>query len=132
MTIKEKGYTHWDGEFSNKKFPWWPITRYGIKLTFRRKFFKLLFVLALAPAFLFLAGIYVSERLEDFRFMIQEDTQFLSIDLNCFVDDFSVRSFNRNQMAVKTGASHYHSDALTVYLNLGFNFTGGCLDDKWL
>ncbi|MFC2164776.1 ABC transporter permease [Acidobacteriota bacterium] len=84
MTIKEKGYTHWDGEFQEKKFPWWPITRYGIKLTFRRKFFKLLFFMALTPAVLFLAGIYVSERLEDFRFMIQGDTQFLTIDPNYF------------------------------------------------
>jgi ABC-type transport system involved in multi-copper enzyme maturation permease subunit len=89
MTIKEKGYTHWDGEFSDKKFPWWPITRYGIKLTFQRKFFKLFFVLALAPAFLFLAGIYVSERLEDFRFMIQGDTQFLSIDPGYFKTYFT-------------------------------------------
>ena len=59
MTIKEKGYTHWDGEFLDKKLAWLPITRYGIKLTFRKKFFKLLFFLALTPAVLFLAGIYV-------------------------------------------------------------------------
>jgi len=84
MTIKEKGYTHWDGNFVAKKFPWWPITRYGIKLTFRRKFFKLLFIMALAPGLVFLAGIYISERLEDFRFMIQGDTQFLSIDPTYF------------------------------------------------
>jgi ABC-type transport system involved in multi-copper enzyme maturation permease subunit len=84
MTIKEKGYTHWDGSFVHKKFPWWPITRYGIKLTFRRKFFKLLFILALAPGLVFLAGIYISERLEDFRFMIQGDTQFLTIDPTYF------------------------------------------------
>ncbi|MBN1221841.1 MAG: ABC transporter permease subunit [Candidatus Aminicenantes bacterium] len=80
MPIKEKGYAHWDGEFQEKKFPWWPITRYGIKLTFRRKFFKLLFTLALAPALVFLAGIYISERLEEFQFMIQGDTQFLNIN----------------------------------------------------
>lgn len=84
MSIKEKGYAHWEGEFQEKKLPWWPITRYGIRLTFRRKFFKLLFFMALAPAFVFLAGIYVSERLEDFQFMIQGDTQFLSIDPTYF------------------------------------------------
>jgi ABC-type transport system involved in multi-copper enzyme maturation permease subunit len=80
MTIKEKGYTHWDGEFLDKKFPWWPITRYGIKLMFRKKFFKLIFMMSLLPAVVFLAGIYVSERLEDFKFMFRDSVPFLQID----------------------------------------------------
>jgi len=80
MTIKEKGYAHWDGEFLDKKFPWWPITRYGIKLTFRKKFFKLVFPMSLLPAVVFLAGIYVSERLEDFKFMFRDSVPFLQID----------------------------------------------------
>jgi len=84
MTIKEKGYTHWDGDFVDKKFPWWPISRYGIRLTFKKKFFKLLFFVALIPAFVFLVGIYASERLEDFRFMIQESTDFLQVNPGYF------------------------------------------------
>ena len=92
MTIKEKGYTHWDGEFMDKKLPWWPITRYGIKLTFRKKFFKLIFPMSLLPAVIFLAGIYVSERLEDFKFMFRESVPFLQINPAYFktylVDNF--------------------------------------------
>lgn len=92
MTIKEKGYTHWDGEFLDKKFPWWPITRYGIKLTFSKKFFKLIFPMSLLPAVVFLAGIYVSERLEDFKFMFRESLPFLQINPAYFktylVDNF--------------------------------------------
>ncbi len=80
MTIKEKGYAHWDGEFLDKKLPWWPITRYGIQLTFRKKFFKSLFAGTLVPAVVFLAGIYVSERLEDFKFMFRESVPFLQIN----------------------------------------------------
>jgi ABC-type transport system involved in multi-copper enzyme maturation permease subunit len=80
MTIKEKGYAHWEGEFLDKKLPWWPITRYGIKLTFRKKFFKMLFAGSLVPAVVFLAGIYVSERLEDFKFMFRESVPFLQIN----------------------------------------------------
>ncbi len=80
MTIKEKGYAHWDGEFLDKKLPWWPITRYGIRLTFRKKFFKMLFAGSLVPAVVFLAGIYVSERLEDFKFMFRESVPFLQIN----------------------------------------------------
>ncbi|MGB2764757.1 MAG: ABC transporter permease subunit [Candidatus Aminicenantaceae bacterium] len=84
MTIKEKGYAHWDGEFLDKKLPWWPITRYGIKLTFRRKQFKFIFPLSLLPAVFFLAGIYVSERLEDFPFFGRETVEFLQINPSYF------------------------------------------------
>ncbi|MFP4082647.1 MAG: ABC transporter permease [Candidatus Aminicenantes bacterium] len=84
MTIKEKGYTHWQGELRDGKFPWKPITRWGIKLTFRRKFFKLLFFLSLIPALVFLVGIYISERLEDFRFMIKESPDFIQINPGYF------------------------------------------------
>jgi hypothetical protein len=59
MTIKEKGYTHWDGEFRDGKLPWWPITRNGIKLTFKKKAFKFFFFATLFPALVFLAGIYI-------------------------------------------------------------------------
>ncbi|MCG2814474.1 MAG: ABC transporter permease subunit [Candidatus Aminicenantes bacterium] len=72
MSIKEKGYTHWDGELESRRFPWSPIMRSGIRLTFKKKFFKLFFFLNLIPAVVYLAGIYISERLEDFEFMIRE------------------------------------------------------------
>ena len=84
MTIKEKGYSHWDGEFLIKRFPWWPITRYGIKLSFQRKFFRLTFLLSLLPAVFFLGLIYVSERLEDFPFLKGEIVQLLQINPNFF------------------------------------------------
>ncbi|NIM58102.1 MAG: hypothetical protein GTO16_04045 [Candidatus Aminicenantes bacterium] len=84
MTIKEKGYSHWDGEFLVRKFPWWPITRYGIRLTFQRKFFRLAFPLSLLPAVFFLGLIYVSERLEDFPFLKGEIVQLLEISPNFF------------------------------------------------
>ncbi len=81
MTIKEKGYSHWDGEFSTKKLPWWPITRYGIKLTLKKKFFKLVYTLALVPAVVFLVGIYLAERIDDFSIMMENgSSQFLKVD----------------------------------------------------
>jgi ABC-type transport system involved in multi-copper enzyme maturation permease subunit len=80
MFIKEKGYAHWDGELKKKKFPWMPITRYGIKLAFRKKSFRFFFYGALAPSGVFLIGIYVSERLEDFRSMIGETSRFVNIN----------------------------------------------------
>jgi ABC-type transport system involved in multi-copper enzyme maturation permease subunit len=77
MTIKEKGYTHWDGEFKDTRFRWGPISRYAIKLSFRRRFFKFLFFSTLVPALFTLTMIYVSERLEDFAFLTN-DTDALS------------------------------------------------------
>jgi ABC-type transport system involved in multi-copper enzyme maturation permease subunit len=84
MTIKEKGYTHWDGELGERRFPWWPITRYGIKLTFKKKFFKPLLMGSFIPAVVFLAGIYVSERMQDFKFMIRDSASFLKVDPKYF------------------------------------------------
>jgi len=80
MSIKERGYTHWDGELQDGRFPWWPITRIGIKLTFKKKFFKFVFALTLIPALVWLVGIYVSERLEDFKFMMEGETDFLNVN----------------------------------------------------
>jgi ABC-type transport system involved in multi-copper enzyme maturation permease subunit len=80
MTIKEKGYDHWDGQVVQKRFPWWPITRTGIRLTFQKKFFKFLFTLTLLPALVFLTGIYLSERLEDFSMTIGESSQIVRIN----------------------------------------------------
>lgn len=89
MTIKEKGYTHWDGELKDGRFPWWPITRFGIKLTFKKKFFKFFFFMTLVPAVVYLVGIYISERLEDFNFMIRESTEFLQINPAYFKSYFT-------------------------------------------
>jgi hypothetical protein len=89
MTIKEKGYSHWEGELVAKKFPWWPITRFGIRSTFRKKFFKFFFFGSLMPALVFLVGIYISERLEDFRFMIRQQENFLTVDPGYFRSYFS-------------------------------------------
>lgn len=79
MTIREKGYHHWDGQFIERRRPWWPITRLGIRLTFKRKFFRFVFSSALLPAVVFLAGIYISERLDDFQHMVRRESILLDI-----------------------------------------------------
>lgn len=89
MTIKEKGYTHWDGELKDGRFPWRPITRFGIKLTFKKKFFKFFFFMTLVPSVVYLVGIYISERLEDFSFMVRESTKLLQINPAYFKSYFT-------------------------------------------
>ncbi len=91
MSIKEKGYTHWEGEFRDSLLRWKPITRYGIKLAFRRRFFKFLFFSTLAPALVTLAMIYVSERLSDFAFLTRDADAVSFLEINPV---FFMRYFN--------------------------------------
>ncbi len=84
MGIRERGYAHWEGSLQESRFSWWPITRQGINLAFQQRFFKLFFFLALFPALFFIVGIYVSERLEDFRHMIRGPAGFLEVNPSYF------------------------------------------------
>jgi len=83
-TVREKGYTHWDGRLGERRFPWWPITRTGILLAFRKKRFKFIFAGAFIPSIVFLVGLYISERLEDFKAIIQGSDRLLNIDTKYF------------------------------------------------
>ncbi|MCD6193446.1 MAG: ABC transporter permease subunit [Candidatus Aminicenantes bacterium] len=84
MTVREKGYTHWEGELKESRWVWFPLTRLGIKMAFQKRFFKLFYFSTFLPALIFLAGIYISERLEDFRFMLRGSPAFLKITPNYF------------------------------------------------
>jgi ABC-type transport system involved in multi-copper enzyme maturation permease subunit len=83
-TIREKGYSHWDGELSEPRFRWWPITRTGIQLAFKKKAFRLFFAGAFLPSFVALGGLYVSERLEDFKALVQSNRALINIDPKYF------------------------------------------------
>jgi len=87
-TVREKGYSHWDGRLGERRFPWWPITRTGILLAFRKKRFKFLFAGAFFPAIVALVGLYVSERLEDFKAFIQGSDRLLNIGPQYFAGYF--------------------------------------------
>jgi len=88
-TIREKGYSHWDGKLTERRFPWWPITRTGILLAFRKKRFKFVFAGSFVPAVVFLVGLYISERLEDFKAFLQGSDRLLNIDPNYFKTYFT-------------------------------------------
>ena len=68
MTIREKGYFHWDGSLREGRRPWWPITRLGLRLAFKKRGFKFLYFGTFVPALAFLVGIYISERIGEFRY----------------------------------------------------------------
>jgi ABC-type transport system involved in multi-copper enzyme maturation permease subunit len=80
MPISEQGYQHWPGTLVERRRPWAPITRLGVKLAFKRKYFKFVLAVSLLPALIFSAGVYISEKIEDFKFMIRGRNQFLTVD----------------------------------------------------
>jgi ABC-type transport system involved in multi-copper enzyme maturation permease subunit len=85
-TIREKGYYHWDGRLEERRLPWWPITRTGIQLAFRKKWFKFVFSIGFAPAVVSLVLIYISERLEDFKSMFGGKGQLITVDPKFFMN----------------------------------------------
>jgi ABC-type transport system involved in multi-copper enzyme maturation permease subunit len=88
-TVREKGYSHWDGRLGERRFPWWPITRTGIQLAFRKKRFKFIFAGAFVPSFVCLAGLYISERLEDFKTFLRGSDRLLNINPKYFATFFT-------------------------------------------
>jgi len=82
--VREKGYTHWNGQLVERRFPWAPIARTGVRLAFRKKGFKFVFAMAFMPSFVFLVTLYISERLEDFKGFVQGNTALLNVDPNYF------------------------------------------------
>jgi ABC-type transport system involved in multi-copper enzyme maturation permease subunit len=83
-TVRAKGYAHWDGSPVDRRFPWWPITRTGIQLAFRKKRFKFVFAMSFVPAFVFLVGLYISERLEDFKAFVRGADRLVNITPDYF------------------------------------------------
>jgi ABC-type transport system involved in multi-copper enzyme maturation permease subunit len=83
-TIREKGYYHWDGKLEERRFPWWPITRTGIQLAFKKKGFRFLFAGQFLPSVIFLAFIYASENLENFKFMVRGSDRLIAISPGSF------------------------------------------------
>ncbi len=92
-TIREKGYSHWAGTLCERRYPWWPITRTGIRLAFRKKAFKFVFAMAFVPSFFFLASIYISERLEDFKALVRSREALISVTPKYFNEFFTLPFF---------------------------------------
>jgi len=122
-TIREKGYSHWDGALEERRFPWWPITRTGIQLAFRRKHFKFFFSVSFLPAVVFLVGVYISERIEDFKFMIQGPENIIKINpaffKTYFTNDFLL--FLMVMLLVFSGAGLIADDLKHNALQLYFS-----------
>jgi ABC-type transport system involved in multi-copper enzyme maturation permease subunit len=126
MPISEQGYTHWTGTFVERRLPWWPITRLGIRMAFKRKFFKFAFAISFLPTIIFAAGIYISERLEDFQFMFRGrrgSTTFLEVNPAYFKSYFGgdFLMFMMVMIMVLAGAGLIADDLKSNSLQLYFS-----------
>ena len=104
MPIAEQGYAHWTGTFVERRFPWWPITRLGIRLAFKRKFFKFaLRLLRSCRRSFSWPGSISPSGCEDFQFMVRgrQSIDFLKVNPAFF------RSyFTSGRPAVHDGHAH--------------------------
>jgi ABC-2 type transport system permease protein len=64
MDIREKGYSHWQGELKTSRYNWLPIFRNGIKTVFKKKYAKLIFAMSGSTFIIFLVAVYVSTKPE--------------------------------------------------------------------
>ncbi len=64
MSIREKGYHHWDGELLVPRFRWLPIYLNGIKAVIQKKYAKGLLFFTVMPFVIYLIGIYISTKPE--------------------------------------------------------------------
>ena len=64
MDIREKGYSHWQGELKTSHYNWLPIFFNGIKTVFKKKYAKLIFSFSGSTFIIFLIAVYVSTKPE--------------------------------------------------------------------
>ncbi|HSQ35721.1 MAG TPA: ABC transporter permease subunit, partial [Candidatus Binatia bacterium] len=64
MDIREKGYSHWEGELKTSRSNWLPIFFNGIRAVFKKKFAKLVFAFSGSTFVVFLLAVYVSTKPE--------------------------------------------------------------------
>lgn len=89
MTIREKGYRRWEGRLYVRQRPWWPIIRTGVVLALKKKPFRFFYLGSFMPAFSFLVGIYISERIEDFRYLTRGSQKILEVNPGYFKTYFT-------------------------------------------
>jgi hypothetical protein len=58
MPIYDQSYKHWAGSFKSHALRWWVITKYGIRMAFKKKAVSALFVFAILPFVASIVYIY--------------------------------------------------------------------------
>ncbi|MBN2399134.1 MAG: ABC transporter permease subunit [Candidatus Aminicenantes bacterium] len=87
MDIREKGYSHWQGELKTSAANWLPIFLNGIKTIFKKKYAKLIFSFSGSTFVVFLIAVYVSTKPE--LKILSELVRLLKSDADLFKTFYS-------------------------------------------
>jgi ABC-type transport system involved in multi-copper enzyme maturation permease subunit len=120
-TVREKGYYHWEGQLVERRFPWWPITRTGILLAFKKRGFRFLFAGAFLPGVVLLAFIYMSENLESFQAMVRSSDRLINVTPGSFKLFFTIPLFLWLLMLVFAGSGLVADDLKHNSLQIYFS-----------
>jgi ABC-type transport system involved in multi-copper enzyme maturation permease subunit len=120
-TVREKGYYHWEGQLVERRFRWWPITRTGILLAFKKRGFRFLFAGAFLPGVVLLAFIYMSENLESFQAMVRSSDRLINVTPGSFKLFFTIPLFLWLLMLVFAGSGLVADDLKHNSLQIYFS-----------
>ncbi len=115
MPIHDLGYRHWSGEWTSHPYRWWVITRQGIRILARRKWFIALMLLAWIPFVVRSVMIYIAT-------VVGKSAPFLKVDAGFFEDFLSQQmTFFLFPIVIYAGAGSIANDlranALQIYLS---------------
>jgi len=114
MPIHDLSYRHWKGEWTSHPYRWWVITRQGIRLLARRRWFIVLMILSAIPFVVRGAMLY-------FASVAGKNLPFVRIDPKFFADFLSQQMFFTFLIAIYAGAGLIAHDlkanALQIYFS---------------
>jgi ABC-2 type transport system permease protein len=114
MPVYDLSYRHWTGEWTSHPYRWWVITRQGIFLLVRRKWFLLLMILSSLPFLVRSVMLYLSSTLGRNLPILQANGKF-------FEDFLSQQMFFVFIIAIYAGSGLISNDlkanALQIYLS---------------
>ncbi len=115
MPIHDLGYRHWSGQWTSHPYRWWVITRQGILILARKKWFIALMLLAWIPFVVRAVMIYVAT-------VVGKSAPFLRVDARFFEDFLSQQmTFFLFPIVIYAGAGSIANDlranALQIYLS---------------
>jgi hypothetical protein len=118
MPIFEQTYRKWDGTLRTNGIRWFPITKMGIKQTFKKKRFLLFFIGCQVPFLVFAIRLIIGALVPE---NVENTAEFLQVTPSFFAHFLWIQSTFIFIMTIWSGANlingDYQSNALQLYLS---------------
>lgn len=118
MPIFEQTYRNWDGTLKTTGIRWLPITKMGIKQTFKKKRFLLFFIGCQIPFLVFAIRLIVAALMPE---SLENTVEFLKISPSFFAHFLWIQSSFIFIMTIWSGANlinkDYQTNAMQLYLS---------------